>query len=262
MITTGLGPAFLPRGTMKRIRHDCTTFALSHCPSGWRPAYAQTSATITGTVSDASGGALPGVALALRNTGTGLTRAATATGTADSSSPASRRASTSCAPSCRGSAPSSAQRLAVTVARDAVRAARHGGGRPGADRHRVGRRVVREHRDVRAELPRRRARDRDAAAERPQLHRPRAAAARRAAVSVARRRLGRRPRPRHEHQRPGLPLQRVPAGRHAAERFHQRPGRQRRRHHARDGRRSASSASNRTPTARSSAATTAGRSTS
>ena len=40
---------------------------------------AQTSATITGTVSDASGGTLPGVALTLRNTGTGLIRAATST---------------------------------------------------------------------------------------------------------------------------------------------------------------------------------------
>ena len=43
------------------------------------PAYAQTSATLTGSVADSSGGALPGVALTLRNTGTGLTRAATST---------------------------------------------------------------------------------------------------------------------------------------------------------------------------------------
>ncbi len=40
------------------------------------PARGQTAATITGTVSDASGGALPGVTLGLRNA-TGLSRAAT-----------------------------------------------------------------------------------------------------------------------------------------------------------------------------------------
>jgi hypothetical protein len=43
------------------------------------PGFAQTAATLTGTVVDSSGGALPGVALTLRNTGTGLTRAATST---------------------------------------------------------------------------------------------------------------------------------------------------------------------------------------
>ncbi|HET7697559.1 MAG TPA: carboxypeptidase regulatory-like domain-containing protein [Vicinamibacterales bacterium] len=46
---------------------------------GAAPALAQTSATLTGTITDTSGGALPGVALTLRNTGTGLTRAATST---------------------------------------------------------------------------------------------------------------------------------------------------------------------------------------
>lgn len=44
------------------------------------PAAAQTAATVTGTVSDASGGALPGVQLTLRNMATGLTRTATAGG--------------------------------------------------------------------------------------------------------------------------------------------------------------------------------------
>lgn len=43
------------------------------------PAVAQTSATLTGTINDNSGGALPGVALALRNEATGLTRAGTST---------------------------------------------------------------------------------------------------------------------------------------------------------------------------------------
>ena len=118
--------------------------------------------------------------------------------------------------------------------RDAVPHIGHGGRRRrGGGRRRPG--AAGQHRHLRAELPRRRARDRDAAAERPQLHRPRAAAARRARLSVARRRLGRRARPRHERQRPGLPLQRLPARRHAAERLHQRAGRQRRRHRARHG---------------------------
>ena len=35
---------------------------------------AQTAATVTGTVADRSGGALPGTSLTLRNTATGLTR--------------------------------------------------------------------------------------------------------------------------------------------------------------------------------------------
>ena len=74
-----------------------------------------------------------------------------------------------------------------------------------------------------------------AAAERPQLHRPGAAAARRARLSASRRRLGRRARPRDERERSGSALQRLPARRHAAERLHQRSGRQRRGHRARDG---------------------------
>jgi hypothetical protein len=44
---------------------------------GAAPAKGQTAGTVTGTVADASGGALPGVALTLRNVGTSLTRAAT-----------------------------------------------------------------------------------------------------------------------------------------------------------------------------------------
>jgi hypothetical protein len=42
-----------------------------------RPTSAQTAATLTGTIADASGGALPGVHLSLRNAGTGLIRTAT-----------------------------------------------------------------------------------------------------------------------------------------------------------------------------------------
>jgi hypothetical protein len=52
-------------------------FTLGLVVLGAAPSYAQTSATITGTVSDASAGTLPGVALTLRNVGTGLIRAAT-----------------------------------------------------------------------------------------------------------------------------------------------------------------------------------------
>jgi hypothetical protein len=47
------------------------------CLAGATTAAAQTAATLTGTVSDASGGALPGVQLTLRNIATGLTRQST-----------------------------------------------------------------------------------------------------------------------------------------------------------------------------------------
>ncbi len=86
----------------------------------------------------------------------------------------------------------------------------------------------RQHADLGVELPRQRAGGCHAAAERPQLHRPDAAAARGDRLSVARRRVGRRTRSRDEHQRAGLPLERLPARRHAAQRLHQRAGRQRR----------------------------------
>ena len=85
----------------------------------------------------------------------------------------------------------------------------------------------------RAQLPRQRQDDRRAAAERPQLHRPRAAAARRDGVSAPRRRLGRGTWSRHEHQRAGSALERLPARRHAPERLHERARGQRRQHGAR-----------------------------
>ena len=47
------------------------------CLLAANPAAAQTASTLTGTASDASGGALPGVQLTLRNVATGLTRTAT-----------------------------------------------------------------------------------------------------------------------------------------------------------------------------------------
>ncbi len=87
----------------------------------------------------------------------------------------------------------------------------------------------------RAQLSRRRARHRRAAAERPQLHRPGAAAAERRGLSASRWRIGGRARPRHERERPGPALERVSPRRHAAQRHDQRAGRQRRRHGARDG---------------------------
>ena len=76
-------------------------------------------------------------------------------------------------------------------------------------------------------------RDRAAAAQRTQLHRPRAAAAGCARVSSSRWRIGRRARSRDERQRTGSPLERLPARRHTAERLHQWSGGQRRRHLAR-----------------------------
>ena len=221
---------------MERIRHDCTIFALSRCPWGlsgvcpdvrhhhwnrvrhlrWGPAGRRVGAPQYRHRPHARGD---------------LNRA-----TAGSCSPAFRRASTSCAPSSRDSAPwsvdSSPFRWRKTLSLPLVmevggleQAVTVSGGASSVNTAHLG-----------TELPRRRAGDRDAAAERPQLHRPRAAAAGRAAVSVARRRVGRRARSRHEHQRAGLSVERLPAGRHAPERLHQRAGRQRRRHDARHGR--------------------------
>ena len=78
--------------------------------------------------------------------------------------------------------------------------------------------------------------DRNAAAQRPQLHRPGAAAARRAALSVARRRLGRRPRHGDERQRSGLSRSNVYLLDGTLQNdFTNGPGRQRRRHGARHG---------------------------
>ena len=52
-------------------------------------------------------------------------------------------------------------------------------------------------------------------------------------LSPSRRRVGRRARSRHEHQRAGSAVERLSARRHAAERLHQRAGRQRGGHGAR-----------------------------
>jgi len=52
----------------------CAVVALLCAPAD---VAAQTAATVSGSVADASGGALPGVQLTLRNQGTSLTRSAT-----------------------------------------------------------------------------------------------------------------------------------------------------------------------------------------
>ena len=81
-------------------------------------------------------------------------------------------------------------------------------------------------------------------------------------VSAPRQRLGRRARPGDERQRPEPAHQRLPARRHAAERLHQQPGQQRRRHRAGHGDDPRVPRSSRTATAPSTAATPAARSTS
>ena len=113
----------------------------------------------------------------------------------------------------------------------------------------------------RARLPRLRADDPRPSPERPQLHRPRLPAARRRRLPLPRGRLGGRPRPRGERQRPGPALERVPARRHADERLHEQPGRAARPAPRSARRPCASSAWRRTPTAPSSGAARAGRST-
>ena len=59
------------------FRRAFAFFLLSLC-LGALPAWPQTAATVTGTVADRSGGALPGTTVTLRNTATGLTRSANA----------------------------------------------------------------------------------------------------------------------------------------------------------------------------------------
>ena len=113
-----------------------------------RPSAAQTAANLTGAVADASGGALPGVQLTLRNTATGLRPHGddrhgdgrfVFAGIPAGELRAARRAVG--LPHRRPPA-RSPSRVAQTVSR----AARHGGRRHRADRHRVGRRVGGQHR--------------------------------------------------------------------------------------------------------------------
>ena len=92
-----------------------------------------------------------------------------------------------------------------------------------------------EHGDRRAQLPDGPADHRGDPRQRPQLHRPDAAAADGQRVPAPRQRLGGRARPGDERQWPEPAHQRLPARRHAAERLHQQPCQQRRRHRAGDG---------------------------
>ena len=152
-----------------------------------------------------SGGALPGVTVTARHTDTGFERAAIS----DAAGPlraagAASRATTRCAPSSRASGRSCAAASRLTIAQTVGRStSRWTVGGVAEAVTVVGRGARRQHAQRRAQLSRRSTRDRAAAAERPQLHRPRAAAAGRRAVSASRRRIGRRARARHERQRPG-----------------------------------------------------------
>ena len=235
---------------------------LSFVPALVTPVAAQTTtATITGAVSDTSGGVVPGVAVTVTSTATALKRSVV------SDAERALRGAGAAARPLRGA------RRARRVQDDA--AARHRargqsdtldadqpGGRGCRSRDRGRRcRVGRQHVDLRAQLPRRPGGHRAPAAQWPQLHGPRATAARRARVSASRRRLGRRARPGHERQRAGSAVQRLSARRHAAERLHQRPRGQRGGHLRSAWTPSASSASRPTPTAPSSGATPAARST-
>ena len=210
-------------------------FALVFAPLFATAAAAQTSATIAGTIDDPNRSVLPGVTVTVRNVATSLSRTVVTNGGRPLRH---RRAGAGRLRAARRAHQLQAARAARPAADDFPGAGRqrHPRGRwPERGGDGGGRHLARQYLQRRAQFSRRLGSDRSAAAQRPQLHGPRAAPARRARLPAPRRRLGGGARARHERERPGSALERLPARRHAAERFHQRPGRQRRRNGARHG---------------------------
>ncbi len=223
--------------TSLRLFHALTavTVGLALLVAGAQPARAQTAATVTGTVSDTSGGALPGVRLTLQQMATGLVRTLV-------SGPDGRFVFAgvpvgeyALRAELMGFRPLVRQGLVLTVGQTAsVPLEMAVGGIEQAVTvlgdgalvntatselsFLVGEQAIES-------LPLNGRNYTDLAL----------LAARRAAVPFARWRVGRRARPGHERQRAGLSLQRVSARWHAAERLHERARGERRRHRARHG---------------------------
>ena len=183
---------------------------------------AQTAGTITGTLSDANGGVLPGVSVTVRDTATGLSRTVV-TGAAGRFVVAAippglydLRAELA------GFKPHVRQAVTVAVATTVNLNITLQIGALEIEDVVVGTMPLVNTSSPELSYLVGATRSR-AAAERPQLHRPRADAAGRHCISSPRRRIGGRARSRHEHQRAGSAFKRLSSRRHAAERLHQRP---------------------------------------
>ena len=190
-----------------------------------------TTSGITGRALDPSGAVLPGVRVTALHLESGLVREAESGLTGEFVLPAVPVGAYEVSASLAGFRP-----LVAAYHRGAGRAGRalaHARARRDRRGHGGGGRHGRPDARRAARLPGERGGGRRPAAQRPQLHRPRVPAARRPELPAPRRRLDRRARARRERQRPGPALERVPARRHADERLHERPRRQRGEHVAR-----------------------------
>ncbi len=195
-------------------------------------ATAQTSATLVGTVQDAQSGRLPGVTVRIRDVATGAAREIVTDAEGRFRAAALSAGEYELRASLAGfrpllSAPAADRRRERGGHADAAGRHRRGG-------HRAGH-VRPEHADRRPQLPDRSADHRADSGQRAQLHRPHAADSGRHGVPQPRQRIGGGTRPGDERQRAEPAHQHLPARRHAAERLHQQPGQQRRRHRARHG---------------------------
>ena len=170
---------------------------LSFVPALVTPVAAQTTtATITGAVSDTSGGVVPGVTVTVTSTATALERSVTSDADGRYVVPALPPGRYEVRAELAGFKPMLRRDIELAVNQTLSLPITPGGrGCRSRDRGRR-RRVGRQHVDLRAQLPRRPGGDRAAAAQWPQLHGPRAAPAGRARVSASRRRLGGRARSR------------------------------------------------------------------
>ena len=222
---------FLSARSFTLIRKSSVVAIITFCLAS--AAAAQTTTTITGTVQDSAGATLAGVKVTARHIDTGLSLSVVTAEDGRYVFPAMPVGNYEIRADLSGFRPLLRQGIRLVVGETAIVDSYFRSGRARRNRDGHGRSRARKHADARAELPRRRARDKRASAQRQELHGPRAVAAGRARFPAQGRRVCGRARPRHEHQRPGPEVERLPSGRNASKRFHERPGGQRGKHRAR-----------------------------